>query len=376
MDNHQGFTTMIKRLTVSKKPVTHLIEAISEGDIEKCRNLVLNMDTRQINKLKRPKQTRYTCCVVTPLLWAVMNRCHDIAGILLSNGAAADRLGYFEEHKIVHKLSPLLRAIDHHDERMVDLLLRYGSNIYNAIPGPRLIEEEGGSVRYCRYMYPLDYCFGRKINICEKLLSQADMSREYGVDQHKCFCRVVNTYLKDVIDLRNLKYIHLCLQYGGIVCCGKQRNGNCSRSGCCSYLYDLVQSLSNFLRKQSLDQCVIGLINCLYFACCCDYMYQQSPVYVFPKLLADLMSTWESSKFECVHVVEKLSLDRLYWILEMAHTPSSLQDISRSVIRKYMNSCKPSDCSRLPLPSSLINFITFESTVDGIPYLLSFDCYN
>ncbi|KAL4232324.1 hypothetical protein ACF0H5_009895 [Mactra antiquata] len=346
---------MLKRFNISRKPVSHLLEAIKEGDIDMCQSLLSEMNKRQVNKLKRPKYPAYSDCAVTPLIWAVMNRQHHIAEMLLCKGASTDRLGYYVANFIIHKLSPLLRAIDHYDDKMVDLLVKYGANIHMTIPGTRLIEEEGGSARFINTTNPIDYSFGKKITIYQRLLAHADMSREYGVGQHTCFCNIVKSYCRSDDPLKYLKYVHIALQYGGKICRG--------RSGSCSIVCELIQLVSDLVHGRVTDlSAIVGLVNCLYFVCCSDYMHRMSPIYLFPKLLASKISHNDVLHIKYTCDAEKQTLCRLTWILNMANTPSTLQEISRATIRHNHNSCTPQTCSQLPLPSRLIDYVSCNDT--------------
>ncbi|KAL4239147.1 hypothetical protein ACF0H5_003849 [Mactra antiquata] len=356
----------MKQFNFLRKPVTQLLEAIEAGDIEKCQSLVESMSKRQLNKLKRRNYLVYSECSVTPLICAVMHHQYFIAEILLSKDACADRLGSCCSHddSLPEKVSSLLCAIDNNDDKMVDILIKFGADVHLIIPGPVI----SGCFDFRGYRYPINYCFGKKTSIYEKLLEHADMSKEYIEDQHTCFCGIVKDYVITDDAVENLKYVHLALQYGGKICRGHQQEGSCF--GRCSFVnYLLVNTVIGFIHERGLDlPTFVGLIDCLYYVCCSDYIYKQSPIYAFPRYLASQITTKDIANLEqflYTKDVDKQTFYKLAWVLNLADSPSTLKEISRSVIRSNLKSCSPSTCRMLPLPSELINYVSFISDQFG-----------
>lgn len=329
-------------------PVSQLIDAIYNNDRNKCCEILSEITVRQVNHLVRLKHQGYLGYTVTPLTWAVMNGYYDIVEILLSHKAQVNKTGTYNDETTLHTTSPLLEAVKMLDCKIACLLMEKGASPQREIPGPRLMEEEGGSLQYKEFLIPINVSLGKNIDLYKCLLEHSDMSLEYGSSKHTCLCYALE-YFVDTSPLL-LPYVEEVLHHGGKLCTGFKENSMATGNGICCHLKALIFKLVH-------PETVLGCgnvnhklyYNCFKLVCSTDYLHQQSTVL---KTLQDFLKTHRH--FQMLH--GDVIKDCLTWIVRYTESPSSLRHICRVTIRNCVRPFNLKQCEKLGLPQELLKY--------------------
>lgn len=338
------------------KVMKQLMDAIYYKNTEKCCELMSEMNVRQVNHVVRLKYPDYIGYTVTPLIWAVINGCHDIAEILLCHHAKVNRVGTYEDNITLYTTSPLLEAVKSSDCEMVNLLLDRGACVQVGVAGPRSEEEEGGSIQYNTHLIPLNLSLGKSIDIFRSLLNHADVTLEYGPGRHTCLCFALKHYLSNEISADS-QYILEVLHHGGRFCSGKGDNFTETGNGVCLHLQTLIWNTIPPLMmvNDSAWSLKYEYYQCLKLVSCSDYVHERSQVYL----------ACQGCVKECRNYLAKaLSDDRndiekdcISWIVRYSDVPSPLQHICRVAIRNFVQPFSFHQCQQLSLPEKLLKYL-------------------
>lgn len=356
-------------------PLTQLMNAIKDGDIEKCKTIVIQLNKRMIN-CKVRLNNGYA---IPPLIWAVINHQYEIVTFLISAGADIHRMGYYQVDGITYSVNALLKSIGNGDQRMIDLLLEHGASGQIGLPGTKTTEEEGGSIRYLRTIYPLNVGLNRgDITIYKSLLKHANMTLEFGELKHTCLCYAVYHFVEREKGL-NYSYIREVIQHGGRLCSGQGGDGRYHEEQLCAYFQKLFRAaitvhISDNGSKYFQSSYVYSVG--LKLVASTDYAHRSSPVYRSFKYYLQALekerslqlsrifdSTVTGFTLPVVTDEDEGSVDALNWFLNYTKTPSSLQHIARVTIRNCITPLSVQKCKHLPLPDKLVSYIALDDAV-------------
>lgn len=341
------------------KPMMQFMYAIWLGKMDKFESCLLQVEARKLNHLVRLKYSLdYIGYTVTPLIWAVMCGRYEMAKHLLSHRVIVDRIGsHIRRCGSLCWFSALMKAVENSNTRMVELLLEYGAQVQVKVSGPRSDEEEGATIQYRKHLFPLDLGLGKNLNIYKSLLSRADILLQYGHGKHTCLCYALEQYLSVSKSSRlNVNYILEVIDRGGQVCDGVGSKDMPPGKRSCTYLQQLLWKLKPRY-KQADDASSLSHFDdfhCLQLICCTDYAHELSPCYrafkVYPELYRHALAAPAGKEFD----------EYIHWIINYVKSPSSLQHISRVVIRRSIEPCSFKKCRQLSLPDRLISYVSLD----------------
>ncbi|KAH3806842.1 uncharacterized protein LOC127834763 [Dreissena polymorpha] len=346
-------TSVIRHLK-SDGTVTNLkslMASITAGDESTVNELLTKLDVRRLNKQCRVNYCRYSDITVTPLLWAVILRKHGIIESLLRKGANPDKAGSYCEISTVFTYTPLLKAVEHVDLPSIDMLLEYGANPQLGVPGPRQLEEEGGSAQW-KGTDPLRLSMASGTLVFRKLLACADLFREHGEKGHVCLCYAIKcftTYGGSSL------YIQYVIQHGGTVCKGRFFRGNVE----CEILKSLISGSVTFdcdnsdlemkFKSLTVHEHYVPIVQLILNT---DYVHSSSCIY--RTLSASILLKNMSSLVSCSNEKSKKYIT---WLTKHLSNPSDLKHICRIKIRNCMKRFSPEICDELPLPAELKEYL-------------------
>lgn len=349
-------------------PLNQLMNAIKDGDTEKCQDLVQQMKPRMINCKFRLKYEGFDGYSIPPLIWAVIKQRYSIVEVLLAAHADVHRLGYFERDRMLYSFNSLLKAIELNDFKMTELLLKHGAEAQKGISGMKSVEEEGGMIQFLKWIYPVNVSLLNGSVTSRLLLKYSDMGLEYGEQRHTCLCYALS-YMKQVTDCRLLKEV---VQLGGRLCSGLGDEEGGQKQRVCSCFQELLRAGFSVLINDDGQRTLTG--NKMHYICVkllsyTDYAGEHSLIYRAFKHHAENLATIDLKVTDLRHDSQQL-VDCLHWILDYGKTPSSLKHIARVTIRKCLNVVTSEKCKMLSLPVKLIKYI---SLVDLDSVLITLD---
>lgn len=338
------------------KPMMQLMYAIWLGKMDTFECCLLQMEARKLNHLVRLKYSLdYIGYTVTPLIWAVMCGRYEMAKHLLSHRVIVDRIGsYRRSCGSLCWFSALMKAVEYSNTRMVELLLENGAQVQVRVSGPRSDEEEGASIQYRKHLFPLDLGLGKNLNIYKILLSHADILLQYGQGQHTCLCYALEHYLSisNKSSRLNLNYILEVIHRGGRVC-DCTGNKDMPPAKRCLFLQQLLWKLKPRYKRADSGSSLYHFI-VFQLICCTDYAHELSPGYRACKNYAELY------RYALTDPASKEYEEYVHWIINYTKSPSSLQQISRAVIRRSIEPCSSEKCNQLGLPDRLISYVSLD----------------
>lgn len=333
-----------------------LMDAIHHNDSVKFVELLSDISTRKLNHLVRLKYEGYVGYTITPLLWAVIKGDHGIVKLLLSKSINVDKIGTYKEHETLHSISPLLVAVRNQDSEMVNLLLDKGACVQQGVPGQRTEEEEGSFWQYIKHVFPMNVSIGYNIDIFKMLLSHADVTLEYGTEEHTCLCYTLEYFIENenAFSISSLRYVKHVLNYGGVFCeSEKVKHSFFPGQKLCWILRIFMWGLLSpeCTCKQGMEK-YSNRICCLRLLLHTDYSHKNSFIYKVCKHYIALVEA-EGPKSEfCVAAVPA----EMMRVLQSTLMPSSLLHISLVAVRRLVIPVTFEKLKKLNLPDKLIKY--------------------
>ncbi|XP_060570563.1 uncharacterized protein LOC132728883 [Ruditapes philippinarum] len=349
----EGFQEVKKVAAKTDCSLQNLMNAIHQDDKIKCAELLSNISVRKLNHLVRLKYEGYAGYTVTPLLWAVIKGHHEIVQLLLTKNVNVDKIGTYLEGETLHSTSSLLVAVRKQDSKIIKFLLDNGACVQHGVPGQRMEEEEGGFLQYEKDIVPLNECIGRDIDIFKMMLSHADITLEYGTEEHTCLCYTLEHFTDDMSSLSCIKEV---LRRGGVFCVSEKLKHSffSGQKMCWNFRIFMWILLSK--------KCELGLerysihINCLRLLLCTDYSHKNSFIYnVCKHFLALVEAEGPQSEF-CVEAVPP----EMIQILQSTKMPSSLLHITLAAVRQLLKPVSYQKLENLNLPDRLVKCLMLD----------------
>ena len=351
-DSHANIAQKPKRNehTLSKA----LFNAINMGSLDEVKELLINMSFRQINKCVGTKNSGHN---VTPLLWAVYNHQVKIAKLLIENGAEVNKQGTYEENGIIFNYSPLLRAIENDDEQIVQILIDNGADVHQKAPGPRQSEEEGASLSYVKWMYPMNLALHMgNFNLIKMLMEKFDVNRIYDEGKHTCLCRAAMMF-----DTTVIQYM---ISRGAKMCAGDGKKQDFySTAGICQFFKNLIQnsfSVQFMSDNGNTYICEQNNFRCLMSISLTDYSWTGSMIHRAVKQYMGFVVATQCTSLADQRDSIKNSDGSFDWLHRLSSTPSTLKHICRIILRGLIGEKLSDRLKLLPLPSRTVSYLLFE----------------